>query len=142
MDNPNCENSYNLVRQCIYVLKDKCCQDSIVAKLTFGFWTYQFSSKVFFAGGSNLPAIFPDRPFGTNQKKIFQDLIRINDLRNRIAHYEPICFDSKTASISTAYAVRRYTLMLDLLQWMGADPKKLLFGIDGVQRVINIINKI
>jgi hypothetical protein len=142
LDNPGCEDAYHSVQEGIYSLKEKYSQDTMVARLTFGFWTYQFSPRVFAAGGNTLLRIFPDRPFGTNQKKVFQELIRVNEIRNRIAHHEPICFDKKTVSISTIYAAKRYYLIIELLKWLGADPKKMLYGIDGVQKAMAFVDSI
>lgn len=142
LDGPGLEDSYHSVQEGIYRLKEKYSEDSLVAELTFGFWTYLFSEPVFVAGGNTLLNAFPNRPFGTNQKKIFKELFRVNEIRNRIAHYEPLCFDTKTTSISTAYAAKRYYLILDLFNWLGADPKKMLYGIDGVQKALKIINTI
>ncbi len=142
LDSIGLEDSYHSVQDGIHRLKEKYSEDSLVAGLTFGFWTYLFSEPVFVAGGNTLLNAFSNRPFGTNQKKIFKELFRVNEIRNRIAHYEPLCFDTKTGSISTAYPAKRYYLILDLLNWLGADPKKMLYGIDGVKKALNIINSI
>jgi hypothetical protein len=75
LDETGCEDSYHSIQEGIYSLKEKYSQDAIVAKLTFGFWTYQFSPKVFAAGGSTLLEVLPHRPFGTKQKDIFQALL-------------------------------------------------------------------
>jgi hypothetical protein len=142
LDAYGCEESFHSIQEGIYSLKENYKQDTIVAQLTFGFWTYQFSPKVFAAGGSTLLHVFPNRPFGTNQKQVFQDLIRVNVLRNRIAHYEPLCFDKKTTSISTAYAAKRYYLIIELFKWLGCDPKKMLYGVDSVEKAVKVINSI
>jgi hypothetical protein len=109
---------------------------AVIAKLTFGFWTYHFSKKEFAASGSTLLQIFPDRPHGVKQKDVFKNLIRINDTRNRIAHYEPLCFDKSTGTISSISIQRRYDLIIEMLHWLGYNPKKILYGIDGVQQSI------
>ena len=84
--------------------------------------------------------IFTKRPYGTKQKDIFQHLFKINEVRNRIAHYEPICLESKTQTISTGYALRRYNLIIELLKWLGCDPGKILYGVDGVMQIIKRIS--
>jgi hypothetical protein len=73
-----------------------------------------------------------------NQRKALR---KINILRNRIAHHEPICFD-EFGKISTAMVVKRYALIKDLLQWIGCNPRELLYGIDNVQKEINYINRL
>lgn len=142
LNSPGCEDSFHSVQEGIYSLKEKYSPDSIVARLSFGFWTYQFSPKIFSAGGNTLLSIFPNRPFGINQKRIFQDLFKINEIRNRIAHYEPLCFDANTGLISTAFPAKRYYLLIELLIWLGCDPKKILYGIDGVQTAMRAVNAV
>lgn len=142
LDAPDCKDSFNSVREAIYKLGSTCTHDRLIAKLSFGFWTYQFSKKEFAAAGSTLLEIFPNRFRGTRPKDIFKALIRINDTRNRIAHYEPVCFDKSTGSISCAPIQRRYDLIIELLSWMGYTPGKLLYGINGVQKAIDEIKNI
>jgi hypothetical protein len=135
-----CEDTYHFVQEAIHKLGTKYTHDGLIAKLTFGFWTYIFAPKEFAAAGSTLLGVFPNRPFGTNQKIVFQNLIKVNELRNRIAHHEPICFESNT--VSTNRTERRYKLLLELLEWLGCNPKQILSGIDGVSRPLAYINKI
>ncbi|HWJ27338.1 MAG TPA: hypothetical protein VNS32_12405 [Flavisolibacter sp.] len=135
-----CEDSFHSVQEAIHKLGLDYTHDRLIAKLTFGFWTYQFSKKEFAASGSTLLQIFPNRPFGTRQKDVFKDLIRINDTRNRIAHYEPLCFEKETGMISIAAIQKRYNLIIEMLEWLGCSPQKILFGIDDVQKAIDEIN--
>lgn len=60
------------------------------------------------------------------------------DIRNRIAHHEPICF-GRTISIDTTYALHRYSKMIKLLQWMDVDPSRLLYGFVHINNVCNKI---
>jgi hypothetical protein len=137
-----CEDSFHAVQEAIHKLGLEYTHDSLIAKLTFGFWAYHFSKKEFAASGSTLLQIFPKRPHGVRQKDVFKNLIRINDTRNRIAHYEPICFDKSTGIISSISIQRRYDLIVEILSWLGYDPKKLLFGIDGVQKTIRDLSRL
>ena len=139
---PGCEDSFHTVQEAIHKLGIEYTHDRLIAKLTFGFWTYQFSKKEFAAAGSTLLQIFPNRPHGIRQKDIFKNLIRVNDTRNRIAHYEPICFDKLTGTISSTPIQRRYDLIVEMLGWLGCDPRKILYGIDGVQKIVQEINNI
>jgi len=139
---PGCEDSFHTVQEAIHKLGLEYTHDRLIAKLTFGFWTYQFSKKEFAVAGSTLLQIFPNRPHGIRQKDIFKNLIRINDTRNRIAHYEPICFNKLTGTISSIPIQRRYELIVAMLVWLGCNPPKILYGIDGVQKVAHEINSI
>jgi hypothetical protein len=137
-----CEDSFHVVQEALQKLGIEYTHDGLISKLSFGFWTYQFAKKQYAAAGNSLLQIFPNRPFGTKQKEVFQNLIRINDIRNRIAHYEPICFDKDTGAISTALVLNRYKLILELLYWLGCNVKRILYGIDGVPKAIAIVNTI
>ena len=137
---PGCEDSYHSVQDAIHKLGHNYTHDRLIAKFTFGFWTYQFATKEFAAAGSILLNIFPNRPFGTRQKDVFQQLIKINDIRNRIAHHEPLCFEG--GIISIAKVKRRYDLIIELLQWLGCNPTEILDGIDGVAIEIEKVNAI
>jgi hypothetical protein len=131
-----CEVAFHSVQEAIHKLGSEYTHDNLITRLTFGFWAYQFSKTEFAAAGSTLLQIFPRRPHGVSQKDVFKNLIRINDTRNRIAHYEPICFDRSTGLVSAIPIQRRYDLLIEMLFWLGCDPKRILFGIDGVQKVI------
>lgn len=135
-----CEVSCYSVLESIKKLGSKYSHNQLISTLPLGFWTYQFAPKQYYAAGNTLLEIFPNRTIGTNQKKIFQLLIRINEIRNRIAHYEPICFNGY--EISTEVAKSQYEIITDLLYWMGYNPRQLLYGIDKVQKVIKRIDSI
>ena len=135
---PGCEDTYHSVQEAIHRLGLLYTHDGLIAKLTFGFWTYLFAAKQFAAAGSTLLAVFPNRPFGTKQKIVFQNLIKINELRNRIAHHEPICFEKDTISIDRTE--RKYHLIVKLLEWLGCNPQQILLGIDGVGSALYAIH--
>ena len=65
--------------------------DSIVADLSAGFWVALLSSsyRITFAWRYNLQRIFPN-DIGLDQKTAHEMSERILNLRNRIAHHEPI----------------------------------------------------
>lgn len=65
---------------------------------------------------------------------IFKELDYINNLRNRIAHHEPVCFDAND-NIDTFYVMSRYNKMIKLFSWLGIDSKDLLYGLDHVKQV-------
>ena len=137
-----CEDSFHVVQEALQKLGIEYTHDGLITKLSFGFWTYQFAKKQYAAAGNSLLEIFPNRPLGTKQKDIFQNLVRVNDIRNRIAHYEPICFDKDTGAVSTLLVLHRYKLILELLHWLGCNVRKILYGIDGVPKAIAIVNTI
>jgi hypothetical protein len=138
--NAGCEDIYHSVQEAIHKLGKQYTHDRLITRLTLGFWTYLFAPKEFAAAGSLLLGVFPKRPFGINQKVVFQNLIKINELRNRIAHHEPICFEKD--AISTNRTERRYRLILELLDWLGCNSHEILSEIDQVAHPLGIINEI
>jgi hypothetical protein len=119
--------------------RGKYTHDKLVAELTFGFWRYLFASKEFMVAGSTLHQIFVNRPRNTNHTAIFNKLASINNIRNRIAHHEPICFNS-VGRICTIYALDHYNIIIELLGWLDVNSAELLHGIDKVQQEITFIN--
>ncbi|WBZ95797.1 Abi family protein [Chryseobacterium wangxinyae] len=119
----------------------------LVAELDFGLWRYLFAKPQFLAGGQNLLQIFPSKPTSTptiqyNHTFIFNELAKINDLRNRIAHHEPICFVPNNAVINTNYTRQSYNLIVQFFRWMNINESELLYGLDHIINVCNEIDNI
>ncbi len=96
----------------------------LLAEMEFGIWKYMFSPIQYRVTGRNLLSIFPNKPRSSreiqyNQTYIFNELDKVNSLRNRIAHHETICFASRTSRIDTTYVTNIYTKI------------KKLFFLDG-----------
>jgi hypothetical protein len=77
-----------------------------------------------------------------NQTFVFNQLEKINNLRNRIAHHEPICFLPNQSVIDTTYARQHYNLILQLFHWMNIDELSLLYGLDHITTVCNEIDEL
>ena len=119
----------------------------LLAEMEFGIWKYMFSPLQYRMTGRNLLQVFPNRPRSSAQAQynpsyIFNELDKINTLRNRIAHHEPICFPMQSNIIYTDYILNEYHKMMVLLQWMGIDHNKFLYGLDHVQQVCAKIDKL
>lgn len=117
----------------------------LLAEMDFGFWRYMFAQPQFYAGGQSLLHVFPAKPTSTpaiqyNHTYVFNQLGHINDLRNRIAHHEPICFLPGQPVKDTTYARQHYNLILQLFQWMSVDEAALLYGLDHILTVSNEID--
>lgn len=67
-------------------------------------------------------------------------LEHINELRNRLAHHEPVCFLIGQAIKNTSYARQNYALLLQLFQWMNIDETSLLYGLDHINIICNEID--
>ncbi len=141
LDIADCENAFHSVHEAIYRLGAKYAHDGLIAALTLGFWTNVFGKKDYPASGNTALAVFPNRPAKTKYKDIFSSLQKINILRNRIAHHEPICFDVFGA-ISTAMPMKRFTMVKDLIHWMGYSPGLLFQEVEDVVAQIEQINRL
>lgn len=142
---PQHRRTKQLVDEALRGLGPSYTHHKLVAEMGFGFWRYLFAQPQFRAAGQILLRAFPAKPRSTpaiqyNQTFIFNELGLINDLRNRIAHHEPICFGPGTNNKSTTYARQRYGLIMQLFQWMSINGPELLYGLDHIQDVCNEID--
>ncbi|MDR0393816.1 MAG: Abi family protein [Tannerella sp.] len=112
--------------------------DKLVASLSFGTWTIMFSKNFYRNGGKTLLQIFPNKAHGLNQKQIYKDLDSIRGFRNRIAHHEPICFDTQK-QINIDSAEKIFNLILKYIGFLGYNTNEILFGVESP---INILQKI
>lgn len=82
----------------------------VVADLSFGFWSdlvaHQFYDELWKVA---LHRAFPNRPRGTKRSTLANPFIRLNTLRNRIAHHEPIW---------NRDLERDYKLTIELTSWI------------------------
>lgn len=121
-------------------------RDKLLAEMEFGVWKYMFSNIEYKLSGRVLLKIFPDKPVSTptlniDNTFIFRELDFINNMRNRIAHHEPICFND-SGQINTFYVESRYSKMIKLFDWMGINSASLLYGLNHVLRVCKEINNL
>ena len=119
----------------------------LMAEMEFGIWKYMYSGPQYAATQQKLLSVFPDKPKSSSQqhidnKYIFNELDKINQIRNRIAHHEPICFKAKQPDKSVSYAFTEYQRILKLFSWMGINGPSLLFGIDHVPSICQKIMSI
>jgi len=121
--------------------------NKLVAELGFGFWRYMFAKFQYRVTGRNLLNIFPMRPASTptsqyNNIFVFNQLAEINNIRNRIAHHEPICFQLNQSIIDTSYVKFKYDVVATLFHWMNIDQADLLYGLDHITHITNKIENI
>ncbi len=119
----------------------------LLASLEFGIWKYMFSPVQYRMTGRTLLSIFPNKARSTpqvqyNHSYIFNELDKINTLRNRIAHHEPICLLLQQPVIDTGFILNEYQKIQTLFSWMGIDSQSLLYGLDHVRRVCDKIDKL
>ena len=73
---------------------------------------------------------------------VFNELDKLNTMRNRIAHHEPVCFYLQEPVIDTSHVLGIYLKMQRLFAWMGIDSRSLLYGLDHVQQVCKLIDEL
>lgn len=146
-DNNGCRLTTQNINVAVTKLNHNYTHNKLVAELGFGFWRYMFAPHQYTATGRNLLQIFPGKPTSSasaqyNQTFVFNQLIQINNIRNRIAHHEPICFQSGTSVKDSTYARQLYGLIKQLFQWMGIDEADLLYGLDHINTICNQIDNL
>lgn len=119
----------------------------LLSDMEFGTWKYMFSPLQYRLTGRTLLGIFPNKPRSSvnvqyNHTYIFNELDKVNTLRNRIAHHEPICFRTKTDAIDTSYIINEYQKIQTLFMWMAIDSHAMLYGLDHVVKVASDINSL
>lgn len=112
----------------------------LLSEMEFGVWKHMFSREQFAATGRCLLTVFPHKPTSTptmqyNHTYMFNELDKVNTLRNRIAHHEPICFALGASQIDTTYIISQYERVHRLFAWMGYDSESMLYGLDHVRKV-------
>lgn len=146
-NNNQCRLTANNISDAISKLGRNYSHNKLVAELGFGFWRYIFAQNQYTATGRTLLRIFPAKPTSTastqyNQTFVFNQLAQINNLRNRIAHHEPICFLQNQNVKDTTYVRQHYGLIKQLFQWMSIDESALLYGLDHINEVCNKIDSL
>lgn len=146
-DNKGCRTSAQTINEELRKLNHHYTHAKLVASLGFGFWRYLYSPHQYRAGNQTLLTVFSAKPSSTptlqyNASYIFNELQKINNLRNRIAHHEPICFQAGQSVIDTTMARQHYNLILQLFQWMNIDESALLYGLDHIHTVCNEIDSL
>lgn len=146
-DNRNCYQTKQNINDAVRKLHTYYSHHKLVAELGFGFWRFMFAQHQFNATNRILLRVFPSKPISTptlqyNHTYIFNQLAKLNDIRNRIAHHEPICFVAQQPIKDTNYTRQHYNLALQLFQWMQIDEAALLYGLDHVNTICNEIDAI
>lgn len=143
--NQACRVAAETIKDALRKLGARYTHPKLVAELGFGFWRYTFAPHQFTAGGRSLLAIFPAKPQSSpimqyNASYVFNQLSDINNIRNRIAHHEPVCF--RLSLKDTSYARQHYAQINQLLNWMNIDERSLLYGLDHVNTILNKIDSL
>ena len=115
--------------------------DKLVASLSLGVWTFLFSRNCYKNSGKTLLQIFPNKTHGLNQKDVYADLDKIRTFRNRIAHHEPLCFDS-LGKINVVYVKEIYALIIRHIDFLGYRSSELLYGVETPLSTIDKVDEL
>jgi len=91
--------------------------------------------------GKTLLQILPNKTHGLNRKDIYSDLDKIRTFRNRIAHHEPLCFDSSDI-VNVSYAREIYTLTIRYIDFLNYCSNELLYGVETPLSTIEKIDEL
>lgn len=146
-DNCNCRHTKQSINDAIRKLGNSYNHNKLVAELGFGFWRYLFAQNQYRATGRILLRIFPSKPISTattqyNHRFVFNQLAKINQFRNRIAHHEPICFLYPQAIKNSTFARQQYGDIVQLFQWMNINEYEFLYGLDHIGNVCNQLDNL
>jgi hypothetical protein len=140
LNNPKCGKTPQMINNAVMELGANYTHSKLIAKMEFGFWRYMFARHQYAAFGRTLLTIFPAKPRSSHRLHydntfVFGELEKINSIRNRIAHHEPICFSNGLSVCDTTYVRQHYLLILDLFNWMAIDEGALLYGLDHMKMI-------
>jgi len=137
----SCHKTFSKIEAAYIGLGDSYTHGKLLAELSFGTWKFMFAGKQFQAGGNSLLKIFSHLPPNHNQGNVYARLNRINAIRNRVAHHEPICFGYGN-TIGTGYVRSHFQDIIDVFGWMGINHYEILSGIDTVIKAADYIDNI
>lgn len=147
LDSPKCHDSQKIIMKKYKTLinDNEYSHSKLLSSLEFGIWRYMFSPVQYKATGQVLLNIFPMKPKSSkltqyNNVYFFNELYYINNLRNRIAHQEPICFSHSTRLADTRYIRIQRNRIIQLLEYMGINVNQLLKGVDNVLAICDGID--
>ena len=134
--NPRVDKTYKIIKKAYDGLNSAgtYSHSKLLSEMEFGVWKYMFNNLQYGLCGRHLLRIFPNKPRSTrtnriDNSRIFLELDYINNIRNRIAHHEPICFDT-LGNRSLAYAQANYKQIIKYLAFLGYTEKEILYGYD------------
>lgn len=101
--------------------------DDIIGQMTFGFWCAFFHKKydpILWHKKDSLKKLFPYMPRKHRSRAYVEPIIlKIKEIRNRIAHHEPVCNQKITI-------VEVYYLCQELIRAMSTEASSMLVEID------------
>lgn len=114
----------------------------LIADLNFGFWTTLFSRTYFGLLQKSPLRAFPHRPRGTERETLYNKLKDIRTFRNRVYHYEPLCFQKHSMNVLCFSQLSKlHTTIMELLGWLDPSLPPWLAEADRVPDTLRTIGK-
>ncbi|HET9504378.1 MAG TPA: hypothetical protein VFO93_12620 [Hymenobacter sp.] len=114
----------------------------LIADLNFGFWTTLFSRTYFGLLQKRLLRAFSHWLHGTERETLYNKLKDIRTFRNRVYHYEPLCFEKQSKSILCFSQLQQlHATILELLGWLDPALPTWLAEADRVPDTLRTISK-
>lgn len=89
--------------------------DKMIAEFMLGFWVKMFNAKYERLLWKPLRIIFQNMPKNERQRNnVAGALNKVRNFRNRVYHYEPICWDFKATN-------NNYSNIIDVIQWLDTE---------------------
>jgi len=93
--------------------------DKLVSELSFGFWSLFFERNHYRVLSGAPIKIFKSKPKNIGRNKIYATLNNIRKFRNRVYHYEHICFSSNSIDLSQSEEIHKS--IYSVLSWFDSD---------------------
>lgn len=114
----------------------------LIAELHFGFWTTLFGKTYYGILQKSPLRAFPKRPLGTERELLYNKLKEVRLFRNRVYHYEPLCFQKNSNNIlSFSQLHSAHTIIAELLGWLDPSLPEWLAETDRVPETLKKLHK-
>lgn len=110
----------------------------LISELNFGFWTTFFEKRHYKLLKGRPIKIFLHKPSNVSRKEIYALLNSIRIFRNRIYHYEPICF--KKSKLDLALAREVHKKIYKFFNWINSDLAEWAEFVDFVDYELERFN--
>lgn len=133
---PDLRGPLELVENAMAQIQDR--QENInpgklIAEMTLGFWISLFNARYERILWKPLRLCFKQMPKNQRQRHVVSsNLNKIRVLRNRVYHYEPICWNLDALE-------NNYQRIITTLGWIDKDLLKWIYDIDGFPNVLDDI---
>lgn len=105
-------------------------RDKVFATMTFGLWSDLFTKHYDSLFRSVLVDAFTNPPAGFDRKRVMHSVQGVRELRNRIAHHQPI-FDSPLQE--------RFEQALEILEWIDQDLGAWVSGLESTHKLAGLL---